>query len=209
MIELKSIINQGIIGIIRENSYEKARNTARVMVDSGLNNLEFTTTTPRVFELVQEYSENISINVGVGTVLNTEQLKMSVASGAKFSISPNTDVDIIKNAKEMNFLHIPGVFSPSDIAVCVKYESRFLKLFPASFFQPNILQAFNQPFPNITWLVTGGINLNNVGTWIKSGAQSFGIGSFILDGDKDLIFKKVTSLLQLIQEERVKSNENN
>jgi 2-dehydro-3-deoxyphosphogluconate aldolase/(4S)-4-hydroxy-2-oxoglutarate aldolase len=209
MIDIEKICDHGVIAIIRQNSYKQAHDSAKTLIDCGLKFIEFTTNTPQVFELIEEFSEISNINIGIGTVLNVRDLKTAVRSGAKFSVAPGTDIEILNKAKSMDTLHIPGVFTPSDVSVCVKSGIRLLKLFPAEFLNVNFIQALNQPFPNLKWLVTGGVTNRNIQNWIGAGAHCFGVGNYFLTNENHLTKKRVNKFLNIVTEEKMKLNENN
>ena len=66
------------------------------------NNLAF-----KHLELVRKkFSEVI---VGMGTVLNIDQMKQSIDCGAHFAVSPGYELKLAKFAKKIEFPYLPGV----------------------------------------------------------------------------------------------------
>ncbi|MEI9906596.1 MAG: bifunctional 4-hydroxy-2-oxoglutarate aldolase/2-dehydro-3-deoxy-phosphogluconate aldolase [Actinomycetota bacterium] len=125
------------MAIVRTNSYDEARNIGKALVESKVSVLEFTTTCPKVFDLIEEFSQSTSVHIGVGTVLTESDVLNSKRAGATFIVSPNTDADIIKATKSAGLLSIPGVATATDVAIAIKNGSDALKLFPASTYGPS------------------------------------------------------------------------
>ena len=63
-----------------------------------------------------------------------------------------------------------------------------LKLFPAEALAPRVLAAWRAVLPKGEALLipTGGINVENAGTWWAAGADGFGVGSAVFDPSGDL-----------------------
>ncbi len=53
--------------------------------------------------------------IGAGTVLDAESAGKAVACGASFILSPIANADIIKTAKDLGAVSIPGAFTPTEI----------------------------------------------------------------------------------------------
>ena len=51
-----------------------------------------------------------------------------------------------------------------------------VKLFPASVFGPSYVSAIKAPLPQVSIMVTGGVNLGNASTWFAAGVDAIGIG---------------------------------
>ena len=69
--------------------------------------------------------------VGAGTVLTPQNVRDVASAGGKFIISPNTDVDVIKETKKCGLVSIPGFFTASEGFVAQAAGADYLKLFPA------------------------------------------------------------------------------
>ena len=187
-----------MVAIIRSNSFEEAKNTGMALCAAGVTSIEFTTTTPQVFDLIEEFSKFPDLNVGAGTVMSENHVSSAKSAGAKFIISPHTDSLIIRKTLDLGLLAIPGVATPSDIATALTSGAKLLKLFPASHFGPSYLRAIRDPFPTASWLATGGVNLENVGDWFDAGVLGFGLGSPLVGGEIHEIKSRVKSFQDAI-----------
>ena len=188
----------GLVAILRTKTESDARDMANALVKAGIKLIEFTTTTPGALNLVEEFSSNTSINVGLGTALTKDHVNAGKKAGAKFIISPHTDEEVIKATKASDLISIPGVASPTDIGNAIKFGADALKFFPASSLGPNYLKAVREPFPGQIWMATGGISVESVGDWIKAGCTALGIGSPLTSGGVNEISSRVNAFQNAI-----------
>ena len=91
---------------------------------------------------------------------------------------------------------MPGALTPSEINLAHNYGADFVKLFPADNFGSGYLKAVKAPLSHIKLTVVGGINENNIESYIKAGASGFGVGTNIVN--KTLLendeYDKITEL---------------
>ena len=186
--ELKS---SAIMAIVRTSSASQAREIGHALVEAGLNIIEFTTSCPDVFSLIEEFAQIKDLQLGLGTALTTSHVASAKAAGAKFIVSPNTDPDVIKATVQSGMESLPGVASASDVALAISSGADALKLFPASTYGPGHLRALTDPFPDQVWVVTGGITQEVVSEWFRAGANAFGLGGPLLGGGVGDITRRV------------------
>ena len=116
-------------------------------------------------ELVtKKFSEVI---VGMGTVLNIDQMKQSIDCLAHFAGSTGYELKLAKFAKKIEFPYLPGVSSSSDIMSLLNLDFNIFKFFPAyNSGGIKYLKTLNGPFPNVKFCPTGGINEKNYYDWM-------------------------------------------
>jgi 2-dehydro-3-deoxyphosphogluconate aldolase/(4S)-4-hydroxy-2-oxoglutarate aldolase len=200
---LEDIEKSSIVAIIRTKTAEEGRSAAAALHSAGITLFEFTTTTPDVFDLIEEYSAIKGITVGVGTAMSPAHVISAKKAGATFVLSPHTDAAVIKKTLDLNLLSVPGVATPTDVARALQAGAKVLKLFPASHFGPAYLKAVRDPFPQAQWLVTGGVSVENIKDWFAAGAMGFGVGGPLLGGGISEIPSRVAAFVSEIQ--KVKS----
>ena len=203
MSALEEIEKSSIVAIIRTKTSAEGRSAAAALKSAGITLFEFTTTTPDVFDLIEEYSAIKGITVGVGTAMSPAHVTSAKKAGATFVLSPHTDAAVIKKTLDLNLLSIPGVSTPTDVARALQAGANTLKLFPASHFGPAYLKALRDPFPQARWVVTGGVSVENVKDWFAAGAMGFGVGGPLLGGGISEIPSRVAAFVSEIQ--KVKS----
>ena len=114
--------------------------------------------------------------VGAGTVLTPENVRQVAEAGGKFIISPNTDVDVIRETKKCGLLSIPGFFTASEAFTAQKAGADYLKLFPAVL-GPGYVKDL-KAVVTLPILAVGGVNAANTPDFMKV-CCGVGIGSAI------------------------------
>jgi 2-dehydro-3-deoxyphosphogluconate aldolase/(4S)-4-hydroxy-2-oxoglutarate aldolase len=182
MSSLDAIVESSIVAIIRTKTSAEGRSAALALKNAGITCFEFTTTTPDVFDLIEEFAAISGLTVGVGTAMSPAHVVSAKKAGATFVLSPHTEPAVIKKTLALNLLSIPGVATPTDVARALQAGAQVLKLFPASHFGPAYLKAIRDPFPQAQWLATGGVSVENIKDWFAAGALGFGVGGPLLGG---------------------------
>ncbi|MBP9838610.1 MAG: bifunctional 4-hydroxy-2-oxoglutarate aldolase/2-dehydro-3-deoxy-phosphogluconate aldolase [Proteobacteria bacterium] len=177
------IKEHGLIAIVRGNfSVAKILEIAETLESSQIRIMEVTLNTPNALEaistLVKKFADKMLI--GAGTVRTSSQLKSVIESGAKFSVSPNLDIDSVKLAINNNFLHLPGVFTATEIQNAFVAGCQMVKVFPSEVMGPKYIKALAAPLDDVDFVPTGGINADNLADYIKAGACACGIGSSLV-----------------------------
>ena len=171
------------------------------LIDGKINTVEITLRNEKAFDNIKFIRKKFpNLILGVGTIVNLDQLKKAIDLGADFGISPGFEKEILKYAKENNFSYIPGVSTASEIISCLKFDCNFLKLFPA---EPlggiSYLNSLSGPFPNVSFCPTGGINSGNYLSWLSQKNVLCVGGSWIApknDNNYDKIKKRALEVLK-------------
>ena len=125
--------------------------------------------------------ENRDLYVGVGTVLTTEQVLMAKEAGADFIITPTVNTNVIKLAKELGMMTMPGGYTPTELQNAWEAGADFVKIFPASDAGADYFHAVSGPLPHIPLVAVGGITLQNMCDFLKNGAVGIGVGGNLVD----------------------------
>ena len=197
---LETVEKEKIIVIVRGVEKEKILPLAEAMYSGGIRLMEITygrgnaETAENIKMLKKHFCE--AMYIGAGTVLTEEQTELTKAAGGEFIISPDTVPSVIKKTKELGMVSMPGAYTPSEIQLAHTSGADFVKIFPAVSLGPEYIKAVKAPLSHIKLLAVGGIDENNIKSYLKAGACGFGIGSNIVD--KKLIanndFKGITEL---------------
>lgn len=116
---------------------------------------------------------------GAGTVLATGDVTRAVSLGASVIISPGVDAEVVLATQAAGALPLPGVMTPTDLALAAKLGLTGAKLFPADVVGLGWIKALKGPFPSMDIVAVGGVNANNAANWIASGASGVAFGSSI------------------------------
>lgn len=181
---LKHAIFQGIlerrmVGIVRASTSEIALGIAEACIAGGITALEVAFTTPDTLGVIKTLRERHGDNVmlGAGTVLDPETARLAILAGAQFIISPSVNVDTIRMCQRYQVLAMPGVMTPTEIVTALEAGADIIKIFPAEMFGPAYIKALSAPLPHAPLMPTGGVTVDNLGTWFANGALAVGIGS--------------------------------
>ena len=183
----KIIENSGIIPVVVLDDAAKAVPLAKALLAGGINICEITFRTAAAEESIRQIALNVpEMIVGAGTVLTKEQLKAATDAGAKFTVSPGSDLEVIRYAKELGVYMLPGAVTPTEVMQLIKEDIKAIKFFPAENYGGlKTIKALSAPFPNIKFVPTGGVSLSNLTTYLEFDKIAAVGGSWLCT--KDLI----------------------
>ncbi len=185
---IQTIFENKIIAIIRKVSPGKVLPVVQALYNGGIRLVEVTfnqahengenETSEIIKMLGKQFGDKMSI--GAGTVMSVRQAQIAFDSGAKYLISPNTDIEVIKKACQLGIVSIPGALTPSEAVVAHSSGADFVKLFPAGELGTAYIKALMAPLNHIAFLAVGGIDVDNICQFQSLGIKGFGIGSNIV-----------------------------
>ncbi|XZF76980.1 bifunctional 4-hydroxy-2-oxoglutarate aldolase/2-dehydro-3-deoxy-phosphogluconate aldolase [Bacillus sp. AL-1R] len=182
------IKKRGIVAVIRNATIETIIPIAQALKIGGVTALEITMETPKAIQIIDalrtEFSEELL--VGAGTVLDPETARAAIMSGAQFVFSPTVNVKTINMAKRYGVISVPGAMTPTEILTAFEAGADIVKVFPAHILGAEYMKALSGPLSHIPLMPTGGIDLDNVQKFIKSGAIAVGIGSTLVNTKKEV-----------------------
>ncbi len=153
-----------LVPVVAINKSSDAVKLADALIEGGLPVAEITFRTAAAEDSIRRIcKERPSMLVSAGTVTSTEQALAAIDAGAKFLVTPGFSHEITKLALEKNIPILPGICTPTEIMMTLKYNLPVLKIFPvAQYGGLGTVKALNGPFPNIRFMPTGGINKDNL-----------------------------------------------
>jgi 2-dehydro-3-deoxyphosphogluconate aldolase/(4S)-4-hydroxy-2-oxoglutarate aldolase len=181
---------------------------AEQSIAGGVRIIEVTMTTPGALQairiLTSKYKQDKSPDrpiIGVGTVLDEVTARLAILEEAEFVVSPAFQPDVVKMCHRYRVPVMPGVVTIAEAQQALESGADVVKLFPGSMFTPGIIKTLKGPLPQLNIMPTGGVNLNNIGEWFKSGAFAVGIGSDLTSeaektGNYELIQGKARSYME-------------
>lgn len=176
---LKKTEELGLLAVVRGESRRAAMEVVGALVEGGVLGIEVTFTTPEAPQVIRdldsEYGDDILL--GAGTVITREQVDRAAEAGSAFLVSPGCDPDLLPAMLETGLLVLPGVLTPSEVMLARRLGAPALKFFPGSSGGPSHLKALLGPFPDVSFVPTGGVSADNVPDWFAAGALAVGAGS--------------------------------
>lgn len=170
MLNIEQVAACGVVPVVVLEDAEQAVPTAKALLAGGINAMEITFRTAAAKDSIAKVAKDVpEMIVGAGTVINVDQLHDALDAGAKFIVSPGTSEEVIAEAVKLNVPVAPGVVTPSEIMIGLKYGLKVFKFFPAeSYGGLKTIKALCGPFPQIRFIPTGGINQNNAEEYFKN-----------------------------------------
>ena len=157
-----------VVPVLTIDRPEDAVPLARALVAGGVRMLEVTLRTQAAAEAAKAIIANVpDAIVGIGTILNADDLARAEALGAQFGISPGATPELLKAAAASSLPFAPGIATASELMMALSHGFDVAKFFPAE--QAGGikgLRSLGGPFPNVRFCPTGGVGEANAATWL-------------------------------------------
>ena len=173
-----------IIAIVRGIDAEKCMKVADALYEGGIRLMEITfdqknpdsfpVTANAIAEIGAKYQGRIL--VGAGTVTTPELVELAAKAGAKYIISPDVNVEVIRRTRELGLVSMPGAMTPSEVMTAHNAGADYVKLFPAGELGTSYVKAIRAPISHVKLLAVGGINEKNVADFMAAGMCGAGVG---------------------------------
>jgi 2-dehydro-3-deoxyphosphogluconate aldolase/(4S)-4-hydroxy-2-oxoglutarate aldolase len=168
---IESILNQNsIIPVVTINNINEIAPKINFILNKNIKCIEVTLRTKVAFEAIEFIKKNYGhkISVGIGTVINIEQIHRAVKIGVDFIVSPGISEDLARELINSKIPFITGISTPSDIILGLSMGLRFFKFFPANLFGGiPALKTYQFVFPNVRFCPTGGINEDSYAEYLE------------------------------------------
>jgi len=169
-----------LIAVLRGITPEEIPAISGALIAEGFRVLEVPLNSPRPFESIRLLA-NASGNhclVGAGTVLDVADVARVRDAGGKVIVMPHADTAVIREAKALGMVCVPGVATPTEAFAALAAGADGLKMFPAEALPPGALKAWRAVLPRAALVfAVGGMRPDNMGAYWAAGASGFGTGS--------------------------------
>ena len=167
---LDIIAEHRLVPVIEMDSATDAPFLAEALLKGGLPVIELTFRTGAAAESIAVVRKRFpEMFVGAGTIVVQEQFQQAVDAGAQFLVSPGFDPELTRAAVEQGVPYLPGVATASELQRALALGITGCKFFPAEEIGGirfmKILAATFRAFSPV-FVPTGGINLNNLESWL-------------------------------------------
>jgi 2-dehydro-3-deoxyphosphogluconate aldolase/(4S)-4-hydroxy-2-oxoglutarate aldolase len=208
---LSSIIEIGIVPVVRAPSAETAVRAVQAIYEGGIRAAEITMTVPGALRALERVADALGdkIVLGAGTVLDAETVRAAMLAGAEFFVSPGLKLATIEMARRYSKVSMPGALTPTEVLAAWDAGADIVKIFPCgNVGGPKYIKALKAPFPHIEMIPTGGVNLETAGEFLKAGACAVAVGAELVDakslkeGRYDVITERARQFLAVIARAR-------
>ncbi|MCX7842745.1 MAG: bifunctional 2-keto-4-hydroxyglutarate aldolase/2-keto-3-deoxy-6-phosphogluconate aldolase [Clostridia bacterium] len=187
----------GLVAVVRAENPEQAVKITQACTEGGIAAIEITFTVPDANEVIKELAlryKQGEIVIGAGTVLDPETARAAILSGANYVVSPCLNTETVRLCNRYQIACMPGAMTIKEVVECMEAGADMVKIFPGELFGPAIIKAIKGPLPQVELMPTGGVSLENVGDWIKSGAAAVGVGGNLTAGVKNGDYASITKI---------------
>jgi 2-dehydro-3-deoxyphosphogluconate aldolase/(4S)-4-hydroxy-2-oxoglutarate aldolase len=184
---LQKLMQSGVVAVVRAQNSEQAIKITEACMKGGIAAIEITFTIPKAAQVIADLRKAYSpeeMIIGAGTVLDPETARIAILAGAQYIVSPSLNLETVKLCNRYQVPVMPGAMTIAEVIAAMEAGADIVKIFPGDAFGPSFIKAIKGPIPQAPLMPTGGVNLENVGEWIKAGCVAVGIGGNLTAGAK-------------------------
>jgi len=181
---LARIQKEKLIAILRGVPMDRIDGVVGALVRGGVRVLEFTfdhdqpdcvkANAAKIRQTVEKFGDQVL--VGCGTALTVEEVEAAYDAGACLVISPNVDMAVIRRARQLDMVSMPGALTPTEVVAAYEMGADIVKLFPAGELGLGYIKAVRGPLRHIPMSAVGGVKPENVKDFLDAGVCGFGVG---------------------------------
>ena len=181
-IELTRELHQHrLVAVVRSKSTEEALALAHAAAEGGIKFVEITFSVPGALDVIKELAARTNLHVGAGTVLAPQQAERAIGAGAEFIVSPSLELSLIGLCHTANIACFPGAATPTEIIAAQRAHADLVKIFPADLVGgAYFIRQMQGPFPEVRFMVSGGVSLKNLADYVQAGVTGICLGSAYL-----------------------------
>jgi 2-dehydro-3-deoxyphosphogluconate aldolase / (4S)-4-hydroxy-2-oxoglutarate aldolase len=171
-----------LVAVVRSKSADEALALAYAAAEGGIQFVEITFSVPGALDVIKELAARKSLHVGAGTVLAPQQAERAIGAGAEFVVSPSLELNLVGLCHTADIACIPGAATPTEIIAAQRARADLVKIFPADLAGgPYFIRQMQGPFPEVRFMVSGGVSLKNLSDYVKVGVTGICLGSAYLE----------------------------
>ncbi len=183
MLNLEQIMQEHpVLGILRNIPLDKTIDYADAAIRGGVSFFEVALNSPCALQQIEMLRDKFGEQclVGAGTAITPELCQQAIATGAQFLLTPGTPLDVLRYCRDHEIALLPGVLTPTDVAVSMEYGYHAMKLFPAGSMPLRYLKDLQGPFDKTQFMAIGGVNAENAADFLRAGYRSIGLASALM-----------------------------
>jgi 2-dehydro-3-deoxyphosphogluconate aldolase/(4S)-4-hydroxy-2-oxoglutarate aldolase len=170
-----------LVAVVRSTSAQEATELAHAVARGGIRFVEITFTVPGALDVISDLARQKRVHVGAGTVLAPQQAERAINAGAEFVVSPSLELNLIGICHAANIACFPGAATATEIIAARRAHADLVKIFPADLLGgPYFIKQMQGPFPEVRFMVSGGVSLENVQEYVRAGVTGICLGSAYL-----------------------------
>lgn len=171
--DVVAVTRARLIPVLALDDAASAVPVGRALLAGGLPIAEITFRTAAAADAIRSIidselcEEPERLLVGAGTIVSVKQVDLAVAAGARFIVSPGLSRAVVERCQEHGVAVIPGAVTATEVQFALELGIDSVKFFPsASSGGMAAINALAAPFPQVKFIPTGGVNLDNLGDYL-------------------------------------------
>jgi 2-dehydro-3-deoxyphosphogluconate aldolase/(4S)-4-hydroxy-2-oxoglutarate aldolase len=196
-----------VIAVLRARDPRDYDAVVDVLAENGIHSVELTLSTPGTLAHLPSLVGRGGAEIGIGTITNVDQAQRAIDGGATYLVTPVTRLDVIELAVANGVPIYPGGLTPSELFSGWEAGATAVKIFPAETVGPQYGAHLRGPFPELEFVPSGGVTIEDIPRWLKAGAiaVSLGgplIGDALTGGSLDALAERVRRVVEVVAEAR-------
>ena len=168
-----------LVAILRGVRPDEVVDVAAPLVELGFGAVEVPLNSPDPFESIRRLVGCYDhVLLGAGTVTTPDEVAGVADAGGRLVVAPNTDVAVVRAAKDRGMVCLPGFLTPTEAFAAAAAGADGLKLFPASASSPALVKGLAAVL-DLPVVPVGGVGAANLGPWWAAGVAGFGLGGAV------------------------------
>ena len=182
---LELLMQAPVLPVLVIERVEDAVPLALALLAGGLPVLEVTLRTEVAFEAIAKIKAEVDgVYCGAGTVTHKGQVELLEQAGVDFAVSPGYSQPLGSALRLSRIPLLPGIATASELMACLDRGYQCFKFFPAEAMGGvKTLRSLGGPFPEARFCPTGGINMDNIRTYLDVPSVVTAGGSWIATPD--------------------------
>ncbi len=167
---LKRLEGYKALPLVRIDTPEAALPLAAALEKGGLPCLAVTFRSAGCLEGLRRIHQSLpGFLAGAGDIMDAEQGCRAIEAGAQFLLSPILEPSLLELGQETGIPVIPGCATPTEIAGAFRAGCGLINFFPAEALGGvRVLEAVSGPFDQALFLVSNGVNRENIREYLAS-----------------------------------------
>jgi 2-dehydro-3-deoxyphosphogluconate aldolase/(4S)-4-hydroxy-2-oxoglutarate aldolase len=185
--ELVSLAEENrVIAVVRADSADLAFRAAEAAIVGGITLIEVGLATPGSYRVISDLCHKYGdkATVGVGSVINYDQIDRAVKAGAQFVGMPHTNSPLVEACRRQRVPPIIGALTPTEVAIAWGMAVPMVMLFPASAAGgADYVHAMTSRFTDVRLGAAGGVSPENIVEHLEAGAFAVAVGKHLFTSD--------------------------
>lgn len=184
-----------LFAVVRGKTEDDGYEISKAAYEGGIKNIEVTFSTPNAANVISRLEAEFvgtDMVIGAGTVMDDVTARIAILAGSKFIVSPHFDPAISTICNRYTIPYLPGCGSVTEIANAMATGVEIAKVFPGGILGAGFIKDVHGPIPHVELMPSGGVNLENMATWVNNGAWGVGVGSALTKDVAEKGYQAVT-----------------